>query len=303
MKKEADPYAPPGNNPRDKDGNLINPPLKTVGDAYINHKAEDEILPAKTLLIDKYSQGVEIDGDIIVGQGIGNEGEAYADTTTDIDDTNLQGTEKNDLIFGERGDDTLIGGEGSDVLYGGSGDDTYQSGNGDTILDSDHQGKVFLAGHLLTGGSSIQGETNKYKGDYGEIYTLDTIHDTLHVKLEDEEITIKNYDEYKQSLGIALGKKITVTLDDAKVNEGDTMSIGVHIDTTLSQDITFCIMTGEESASESKDYIGFGENSKPYYFIKHNILTCKDFHTNKSLHVRTKIKQKGARYEAQPKVA
>ena len=162
------------------------------------------------------------------------------------------------------GNDVLIGGNQSDYLEGGDGNDTYITGDGDTIMDSDHQGKVFLAGCLLQGGIAIKGETNKYEGDYGEIYTLDNINNTLHVKLEDEEITIKNYDLKKKSLGIALGKEITVTLDDAKVNEGDTMSIGVHIDTTLSQDITICIMTGEESASEGKDYVGFGENSKPY---------------------------------------
>ncbi|MCD8545094.1 MAG: DUF2974 domain-containing protein [Sulfurospirillum cavolei] len=38
-------------------------------------------------------------------------------------------------------------------------------------------------------------------------------------------------------------------------------------------------------------------------YVAYDILTCKDFQTSKSLHVRTKIKQKGARHGTQPKVA
>jgi len=125
--------------------------------------------PAKTLLITNYAQDVTIDGDIIVGQGIGTIPENYADGVGVDSDKNLKGTDKNDLIFGERGDDVISGGAGSDVLYGGSdndtlnggsdsavednatdilqggeGDDTYYAGNGDIIEDSDATGKIYF---------------------------------------------------------------------------------------------------------------------------------------------------------------
>lgn len=224
---------------------------------------DTQLSPAKDYLVSNYAQGITIDGDIIVGQGIGNEGEAYADKTVGSD-TNLKYTNKNDLIFGERGDDTLTGGAGSDVLYGGEGFDTYVTGAGDIVNDSDHEGKVYLAGHLLQGGNAISGQTNQYKGNYGETYTLNADH-SLSVTLGSETITIQNYDQQKQSLGITLGKTIEVTVGDSEVYEdAKMMRVYVSINTTLEKDLTLSIMSLQQSATETEDYQGFGENGKPY---------------------------------------
>ena len=87
-------------------------------------------------------------------------------------DDYLEGGKGDDKLYGGTGSDTLKGGAGKDMLYGGKGNDTYISANGDTIMDSDHSGKVYLDGKWLLGGKLIAGETNKYKGDYGEIYTF-----------------------------------------------------------------------------------------------------------------------------------
>ncbi|MBU0633007.1 hypothetical protein KKA17_10220 [bacterium] len=160
------------------------------------------LTPAKTRLITNYAQGTTIDGSIIVGQGIGASGESYADTTTSNNDTNLQGTDKNDLIFGEKGDDTLIGGKGTDVLYGGDGDDTlmgydgygtpddesdilqggndfdtYIAGNNDIIIDSDGKGEIYFEGKQLTGGTDSLGDGTYISG-------------TLSYKLESTTLTV-----------------------------------------------------------------------------------------------------------------
>ncbi|NLN00010.1 MAG: hypothetical protein GX170_08355, partial [Campylobacteraceae bacterium] len=113
---------------------------------------DSSLSSAKALLITNYAQGKTIDGDIIIGQGIGQDGEAYADKTTSNTGDTLQGTSKNDLIFGERGDDILIGNGGGDYMEGGEGFDTYYTNDKDTIYDSDGKGEVYLNGILLVGG-------------------------------------------------------------------------------------------------------------------------------------------------------
>ena len=196
--------------------------------------------------------------DAIYG-GSGND-DIYGNSTSE----KLYGGDGADFIDGDSGNDTLVGNGGSDVLIGGKGNDTYISANGDTIMDSDHSGKVYLDGKWLLGGKLIAGETNKYKGDYGEIYTLDTLHDTLHVKLNGESITIKNYNEEKQSLGISLGKEIEVTVGNSTVYEdAGMMRVAVSINHILDKDITFAMMSIQASATESEDYKGFGEKDKP----------------------------------------
>lgn len=53
--------------------------------------------------------------------------------------------DKNDFLFGGKGDDTLNGGKGNDYLEGGTGFDTYILEGNDTIFDSDGQGKLQYA--------------------------------------------------------------------------------------------------------------------------------------------------------------
>jgi hypothetical protein len=185
-------------------------------------------------------------------------------------------------------------------------------------MDIDHQGKVYLAGILLTGGKVLEGETNQYKGDNGEIYTLDTVHNTLHVSHEDKEITINNYDYNKQSLGIVLleNKDIEVSItESASTSEGDTGTKSLYFTVTLSRVLeegetlevsvsntdegTYTFTSGEQTYFDT-DNDGFKQFQA---FTLTNLLTYKDFQSNKSLHVRTKIKQKGATHGAGQRVA
>lgn len=205
---------------------------------------DNALSPAKTLLISEYSQGITIDGQILIGQGIGQNGETYADITGSINDT-LTGTSSNDLIFGERGNDTLIGGAGSDVLYGGDnndvligndgygsadtltdyfyggeGIDTYISGDSDHIKDdSTGKGFVYFEGQLLHGGTKDAGlgcntqpdGSQVYKGDGGE-YTLNG--STLTFAKDGKILTIEDYQKREE------GKEqyLNITLKD---NEAD----------------------------------------------------------------------------------
>jgi Ca2+-binding RTX toxin-like protein len=87
--------------------------------------------PAKTYLITNFGEGVNIDGDIIVGAGL----DSYAYKNETINDASLRGTSDNDLIFGEKGNDTINAGNGDDVIYGGEGNDTLNGGKGnDTYI-------------------------------------------------------------------------------------------------------------------------------------------------------------------------
>ncbi|MCK9546661.1 MAG: hypothetical protein M0Q25_08165, partial [Sulfurospirillaceae bacterium] len=76
---------------------------------------------AKNFLVDKFGEGVVIDGEILVGAGL----DSYEYIDNGNYDDILTGTSKSDLIFGERGDDILIGNGGGDYMEGGEGFDTY----------------------------------------------------------------------------------------------------------------------------------------------------------------------------------
>jgi Ca2+-binding RTX toxin-like protein len=84
---------------------------------------------AKELLIDTYANDFNIDGNVIIGHGIGELGEYFADINA-VSDT-LTGTSRNDLLLGERGIDILNGGEGDDILDGGTGNDIMSGGADD----------------------------------------------------------------------------------------------------------------------------------------------------------------------------
>ena len=97
----------------------------------------DGIGAARKYLILEFADIYTTDGNVIVGGGL--DSYAYLEGN-DIHDqeTELTGTENNDLIFGERGDDTLNGAGGVDVLYGGAGDDVLDGGaNVDTMIGGD----------------------------------------------------------------------------------------------------------------------------------------------------------------------
>ena len=124
--------------------------------------------PAKRLLIDQYSNGLNIDGDVMVGQGIGDSGEEFADLNAASD--TLTGTSLNDLIFGERGDDTLIGGGGNDNIYGGEDDDTLIGGGGNDNIYGGEDDDILDGG---TGNDTMSG------GQGNDTYYVDSLTDVI----------------------------------------------------------------------------------------------------------------------------
>jgi len=92
----------------------------------------DDMHPAKDYLTATFAPGAAIDN-IIVGAGL--QSYAYKQDEKNPNDYYLQGTDKNDLIFGEGGSDLIYGNTGADVIYGGSENDTlYGEGGSDTLL-------------------------------------------------------------------------------------------------------------------------------------------------------------------------
>lgn len=143
---------------------------------YRRDELNIKLTPAINWLVGKFGDGqinaadiIGNRGKILVGQGVGNNAdEVYADRNGNFNDT-ITGTNRNDLIFGERGNDTINAADGDDVIYGGEGSDTLNGGNGydiyhadenDTINDSDGSGKVYLSETKLKGGRFIKEQSH-----------------------------------------------------------------------------------------------------------------------------------------------
>lgn len=246
--------------------------------------------PAKTLLIADFANGISIDGQILIGQGIGNAGEEFADKTSGNDI--LTGTSKNDLIFGERGNDILNSGDGNDVVYGGEGKDVIDGGSGtdhlyggenDDILydggddvadyldggagndkyivkNGDHihddatgLGEVYFEGIRLTGGTAIAGKSDEYKGD-GGTYTL--VGDLLiFTDKTGKQVSITGYKNGQ--LGINLtGDDLELTIIGHTANENDGVITGkVYLTQAYSEDIIVHLSTLDDSAHAGEDYV------------------------------------------------
>ncbi|MBT0568881.1 hypothetical protein KIK84_00955 [Curvibacter sp. CHRR-16] len=102
----------------------------------------------------------------------------------------LVGNTGADTIIAGAGDDYLFGMQGNDTLQGGAGSDTYviNAGEGhDTILDSDGDGKLVVAGSALKGAKKADYKTldngqSQWSVDGGAIlYTLDYNSKTLTI--------------------------------------------------------------------------------------------------------------------------
>ncbi|MGE3612535.1 MAG: hypothetical protein AB7G20_03490 [Sulfurimonas sp.] len=236
---------------------------------------DNSLSPAKTLLISHYAQGVNIDGDVIVGQGIGQNGEAYVDIAGNINDS-LQGTAKNDLIFGERGDDTLVGNGGNDVLYGGagsdtliggSGNDTYITDNGDKVYDQDGIGHVEFYGMTLTGGTQMEGVANTYEGN-GGVYTLNPNNKVLTFTKNGTSIEIYDFDKATNELGIVLEDSdsyLGVDIYGPYVQEDEGTAMGaITISRTFDYDVTLRLYTQADTATAGADYTNHEYGSNNY---------------------------------------
>ncbi|MBI3376932.1 MAG: hypothetical protein HY035_00820 [Nitrospirae bacterium] len=93
-----------------------------------------DIKDARDYLIANFATnvGMSIDGEVMVGAGLSSY--AYLEENRIMDE--LTGTDKNDLIFGEKGSDIMLsGGKGNDVIYGGEGNDKTTGGKGNDYIE------------------------------------------------------------------------------------------------------------------------------------------------------------------------
>lgn len=148
----------------------------------------------------------------------------------------ITATSGTNTIHAGTGNDTVTTGNGNDIIYsddydgdkedndtlkGGDGYDKYYVGNGDTIEDSDGDGNVwFKNSYPLSGGIETNPGSKVYKGS-GYTYHLNgdelkVVHDSTK-----ESITIRNFNQEKNSLGITLINKVGLKIKDVTKNESD----------------------------------------------------------------------------------
>ena len=136
----------------------------------------------------------------------------------------LYGGAGNDSLTGQAGDDYLEANAGDDRLDGGAGDDTLMGGTGidtytidantgsDTVIDSDGQGRIVLAGLTLTGAGKLVAETADYAvwNDTSQpaapiTYRLDKAGRTLTISRPGNTVIVQNFSA--GNLGISVPAK------------------------------------------------------------------------------------------------
>lgn len=116
----------------------------------------------------------------------------------------LNGRGGNDWLEGQLGNDTLDGGAGDDTLLGGAGADVYRvaAGSGmDTVIDSDGQGHIELAGRTLTGAGEVQSDAaenvvwvDRSNASNPLTYRLDRASRTLIVTGHGSNVVVRQFD-------------------------------------------------------------------------------------------------------------
>jgi type I secretion target ggxgxdxxx repeat domain protein len=197
-----------------------------------------QLKATRDLILNTFAKDKNINGSIIIGKDIGDPTDDFRDIGNDFNDEILRGTNKNDLIFGEKGSDTISGGRGNDVLYGGSDDrdddaadtlkggtgfDTYYVGDEDIIFDSDGKGKVFFDGVELKGGTYDKDKGAYVSKDGFMEYRLNESggKSTLTVQKGGKSITINEFNKEDKSLGIKLANskiEVSVTNKEGSAN-------------------------------------------------------------------------------------
>lgn len=144
----------------------------------------------------------------------------------------LKGLGGSDYLQGDQGDDSLDGGQGNDTLYGGAGFDTYvidvDSGT-DTIVDSDGNGAIQVAGIGTLTGSDVQKVAeNIWQTDDKKIsYVLvpaEGGHNDLYITFSDRTdlIVVRDWRSSK-SLGITLPDTDPEAPSDTPLLTGDIL--------------------------------------------------------------------------------
>lgn len=175
--------------------------------------------------------------DFTLGTAMGNltlaDGLAINATGNDMANA-LTGNAANNMLSGGLGSDTLDGGLGNDTLLGGIGSDNYAfTGNygQDTIIDSDGQGSITIAGVTLGGGTTpnvaAYVATNQWTLDG---YSLLLSGTTLTIQSQGQQGSLIVNGFQSGNLGITLGEPAGLVLNGTSGNdsligsvEGDTI--------------------------------------------------------------------------------
>ncbi|QKF71488.1 calcium-binding protein [Campylobacter geochelonis] len=143
-------------------------------------------------------------------------------TTGNGNNTIYAGLGKDSITTGS-GDDKLYAGDDKDAdeLSGGSGDDEYHVSANDIINDSDGKGRVwFKHDSPITGGIETKPGSKVYTDNRGYTYQLNGSELKVTYNLDKDSITIKNYNQEQNSLGITLTNKVGLKIKDVTENEG-----------------------------------------------------------------------------------
>ena len=193
-----------------------NPAGQPANDVSFVRTLTNDLQPARVYLTTTYGQGVNITGDILVGEDNGTTaGDIntlyYRSTDTDV----LTGSDNSDLIFGESGNDVIQGGLGDDVSYGGQGTDIYKyrPGDGSDIIVDDDDGKGAIlydpdgTPQILAVGTRDAQSDGSYTGPWQSLdqtitYTLNG--SDLTIATPGGTLTIKDFNQANNDLNIRL---------------------------------------------------------------------------------------------------
>ena len=193
--------------------------------------------------------------DFLVGGG-GND-YLYGDAGNDViydqaGDDHLFGGDGTDQLIGGVGDDTLTGGGGSDLLQGDAGNDKYMfstadlsgSRSFDTIIDGDHQGRIYIDDLPLLVGDRLSETTWKsLDGYFWIIADLKKPTQTLVIRNIATGSSIVVQDWSNSTMGITLGGTVQpinatpISTDDDVISpSADNVFVPVVADGLIGND-------------------------------------------------------------------
>ncbi|MEQ8975153.1 MAG: CARDB domain-containing protein [Coleofasciculus sp. C1-SOL-03] len=178
------------------------------------------------------------------------------------DDDDLVGGGGDDTLFGDRGDDNLFGEAGSDMLFGDRGDDYLFGGTGNDRLDGD-RGDDLLIGVELNLANPGLGEVDSLIGGFGaDVFQLG---DVFSAYYDDANGTTDGSTDYALITDFDINQDIIELHGSAADYQLATVSpslpsgIGVFLQssTPSGQDELIGIVQGESSLSLNDSYFSF----------------------------------------------
>lgn len=204
------------------------------------------------------------------------DGEVYARPFMPNAQGSLIGKDKDDVLFGGNGDDYFNSYIGNDILIGNGGNDDYNI-NGDTtiedlwgieryqingyhkvtIRDNDGKGSILLRGRIKDR-VLVGGVFDKKTGYYLSKDGLDRYKLEGSDLIINNDITIKNFNQYNNDLGIELvdEEPLKIEISNPTFYEDDKKGVfTISINKALEQDFHLSVFTENGTAIGGKDFI------------------------------------------------